>query len=157
MQAPSTSPHPADRIVMKLNLPSIDGLKSQAKHLRADLAASGTEIGHSRALEMIAHQYGYGDWNTLFAAVGNRPTCPVWIGQTVTGHFMGQAFIGTMIGVTVLPGNRYHVKIDFDEAVDVVTFDSFSNFRKRVNCIINPDGRTDAKTSNGQPHLVLDF
>ncbi|MEN8685342.1 glyoxalase superfamily protein, partial [Marivita sp.] len=42
-----------------------------------------------------------------------------------------------------------------DEPVDVVHFDSFSNFRKRVQCVVGPSGTTKEKTSNGQPHVVL--
>ena len=41
--------------------------KSMAKRLRADLAARGIEIGHSEALDLVAHQYGVRDWNTLAA------------------------------------------------------------------------------------------
>ncbi len=52
-------------------LPTLDALKSQAKRLRTELAHAGTELGHSRALELMAKQYGYKDWNTLHAAVGN--------------------------------------------------------------------------------------
>jgi hypothetical protein len=136
---------------------TLEGLKQQAKSLRADMAADGLEISHSRALEMVAHQLGYKDWNTLHAKLGNRPTCPVWLGQTVVGTYLGQDFIAEVIGVRALPGNRFHVQLHFDEAVDVVTFDSFSNFRKRVNCTITPDGVTEAKTSDGRPHLVLDL
>jgi len=75
----------------------------------------------------------------------------------VTGKFLGQAFIGEVLSVRSLPGGRYHLWIDFDQAVDVVTFDSFSNFRKRVQATIDDHGRTAAKTSDGQPHLVLDL
>ncbi|MEP3278708.1 MAG: glyoxalase superfamily protein [Stappiaceae bacterium] len=140
------------------HLPSIDSLKSQAKRLRAELTATGTEIGHGRSLELLAHQHGYKDWNTLHAAVGNRPpTCPVELGQTVSGQYLGQAFTGEVIAVQTLsaPG-LFRVTFDFDEPVDVVTFDSFSAFRKRVSCFIDSDGVTKEKTSDGRPQLKLD-
>jgi Glyoxalase superfamily protein len=40
--------------------------------------------------------------------------------------------------------------------VDVVTFDSFSNFRKRVWGVVGPLGESREKTSDGQPHLVIE-
>jgi hypothetical protein len=134
-----------------------EALKSRAKRLRVSLAADGHDITHSRALEMVAKEEGFRDWNTLFASLGNRPGCPVWLGQTVTGTFMGQPFIAVVRSVRTLPGERYHVTLDFDEAVDVVTFDSFSNMRKRVQNVITSDGRSVARLSNGQPHLILDL
>jgi catechol 2,3-dioxygenase-like lactoylglutathione lyase family enzyme len=42
--------------------------KQQAKRLRTSLAERGTEVTHSEALELVAHQYGARDWNTLAAA-----------------------------------------------------------------------------------------
>ena len=39
--------------------------------------------------------------------------------------------------------------------VDVVTFDSFSNYRSRVSKVIGADGRSFDTTSDGVPHLVL--
>ncbi|WP_191907810.1 glyoxalase superfamily protein [Nocardioides cynanchi] len=41
--------------------------KSMARRLRADLAQRGVELSHSEALEIVAHQYGVRDWNTLAA------------------------------------------------------------------------------------------
>ena len=49
--------------------------KNQAKRLRTSLADRGVEITHSEALELVAHQYGARDWNTLAAQppTGERP------------------------------------------------------------------------------------
>ena len=41
--------------------------KSMARRLRADLAARDVSLSHSEALELVAHQYGARDWNTLAA------------------------------------------------------------------------------------------
>lgn len=41
--------------------------KSMAKRLRADLAARDVTVSHGEALELVAHQYGVRDWNTLAA------------------------------------------------------------------------------------------
>ena len=45
--------------------------------------------------------------------------------------------------------------LELDQPVDVVTFDSFSNWRSRVTKVIGPDGRSFDTTSDGMPHLVL--
>lgn len=140
-------------------LPGINALKQQAKRLRAELEAGGNAISHSHSLELLAHQYGFKDWNTLYAKLGNRlPACPVWPGQRVRGEYLGRPFDGEVTGVQQMatPG-RYRVTFEFDEPVDVVTFDSFSNFRKRVSCYIDKDGRTAEKTSNGRRQLELHF
>jgi hypothetical protein len=49
------------------------------------------------------------------------------------------------------------VRLDLDHPVDVVTFDSFSNLRKRIRGTVGPDGRSKEITSDGTPHLVLDL
>ncbi len=141
---------------MNGSLPSLDNLKAQAKRLRTTLSEDGTAISHSKSLELIAHQYGFRDWNTLHAAVGNRPPAgPVVLGQRVKGTYLGQPFDGEVIGVQALSAGRFRVTFDFDEPVDVVTFESFSAFRKRVSCTVDAQGRTTEKTSNGQPQLML--
>lgn len=141
-------------------LPSIDALKDQAKRLRARFTDDSQVLSHSRALELIAAQYGFRDWNTLHAAVGNRPPFNPWmLGSRVRGHYLGQPFDAEVLGVqavTSQPG-RYRMVLHFDEPVDVVTFDSFSAFRQRVNCTVDETGRTAAKTSNGRPHLELEW
>ncbi|WLS07375.1 glyoxalase superfamily protein [Shinella sumterensis] len=141
-------------------LPSIDTLKDQAKRLRARFADEMQPVSHSRALELIAAQYGFRDWNTLHAAVGNRPPFNPWmLGSRVRGTYLGQPFDAEVIGVQALtsqPG-RYRMTLHFDTPVDVVTFDSFSAFRQRVNCTVDETGRTLEKTSNGRPHLELEW
>ncbi|MGE6782666.1 glyoxalase superfamily protein [Ensifer adhaerens] len=141
-------------------LPSLDALKDQAKRLRARLASEGETIGHSRALELIAAQYRYRDWNTLHAAVGNRPPFNPWmLGARVKGHYLGQPFEGEILGVQAVaaqPG-RYRLKMKFDTPVDVVTFESFSAFRQRVTATVDESGRTVEKTSNGIPQLELEW
>lgn len=140
-------------------LPSIEDLKAQAKRLRTQLESDGQPVGHGRSLELVAHQYGFKNWNTLHAAVGNRPPpCPVVLGQRVRGRYLDQRFAGEVIAVRALtPPGRFRITLLFDDPVDVVTFESFSAFRSRVNCTIDNRGVTAEKTSNGQPHLRLDF
>ena len=139
-----------------LPLPGIDALKAQAKRLRKSLEAEGNFISHSEALELVAQQYGYRDWNTIHAACGNRPASPLSLGAQVSGEYLGQSFRGTIIGLSQLgDGARYRVTLDLDEAVDVVTFESFSAWRKRINGTVGRDGVSAARTSNGRPHLEI--
>ena len=49
---------------------SLARAKDLAKLLRSDLAAAGIDVPHSLALELIAHQHGAKDWNTLAATAG---------------------------------------------------------------------------------------
>lgn len=139
------------------SLPSLEALKTQARALRASLAAQSREVSHSQALELIAAAQGYRDWNTLHAAIGNGPRPPVQVGQRVRGSYLGQAFNAEVIGVAAISDGCYRVTLDFDEAVDVVVFDSFSNFRKRVNKVVDPSGISLDRTSDGRPHLILEL
>ena len=141
-------------------LPALDALKDQAKRLRKRFTDDGQAIGHARALELIAAQYGFRDWNTLHAAVGNRPPFNPWmLGARVRGHYLGQPFDAEVRGVQALsaePG-RYRLTLHFDEPVDVVTFESFSAFRQRVSCTVDETGRSRERTSDGRPHLELEW
>ncbi len=144
---------------MTPTLPSKEALKEQAKRLRASLDAAGHRIGHSQALETVARQHGFRDWNTLSAkARSQQVQTPVQVGEKVSGHYLGQRFTGQVIGISSLAAaDRYRVTIRFDEPVDVVTFDSFSAYRHRVQTVIDGSGTTLQKTSNGKPHLQLDL
>lgn len=138
---------------------SIESLKEQARRLRASLAGNGESVSHSRALELVARQHGFRDWNTAHASLGNRPAGPpVELGASASGRYLGQPFTARVIGVEAqLAPGRWKIVLQFDEPVDVVTFDSFSAFRSRVSATVDADGRTTEKTSNGVPHLALDL
>ena len=49
--------------------------KQMAKRLRAELAQRGLEVTHGQALELVAHQHGHADWNTM-SALPALPTAP---------------------------------------------------------------------------------
>ena len=139
---------------------SLDQLKQQAKHLRSSLAGSGKAINHGEALELLAHQHGFKNWNVLHAAIGNQPPlpaskAPINLGDVVDGRYLGRDFTGEVIGVAAVTGDRYRVTLNFNEPVDVVTFDSFSAYRKRVTCTVDRHGNTVEKTSNGRPHMQI--
>ena len=136
-------------------IPSRDVLKAQAKRLRTDLAARGQQISHAAALETIAHQWGARDWNTLSAQAktGHDGWTP---GQRVSGHYLGHAFTGVIKSARLSAGGFWSLAIRFDEAIDVVTSAHFTSFRKQVMATVNGKGVSPQKTSDGQPHMVLD-
>ena len=142
---------------MPNRLPSIPALKKQAKHLRSALEDSGQALSHATALEIVAKQHGFRDWNTICARTVEYPSaCPFHIDDRVSGEYFGQPFGGRIRGVEALSkGKFFRTYIEFDEAVDVVTFDSFSAFRKRVMCVVDALGRSPYKRSDGVRQLRL--
>ncbi|TCT44553.1 glyoxalase superfamily protein [Martelella mediterranea] len=141
-----------------LPLPSLEAIKDQAKRLRTRLAQENEAISHARALELVAAQYGFRDWNTLHAKAGNRPPLNPWaLGTRVSGSYLGHAFDAEIISAQMLADHprRYRLTLKFDEPVDVVAFDSFSSMRRRINCTVDETGRSAARTSDGRPHVEL--
>lgn len=62
-----------------------------------------------------------------------------------------------MVSSQVLRPGWFRLVLDFDEPVDVVSFDSFSNFRKRVRAVVGPDGHSKERTSDGVPQMQLEM
>lgn len=142
---------------MSMPIMSLDDLKSQARSLRQALTASGHAVSHSQSLELLARQMGHRDWNTLHATVGNTQPSPYQLGQQIRGTYLGQRFTGEIIGLREMAdGARYHVTLRFDAPVDVIRFESMTNLRSQITAIVDRRGVTAEKTSDGQPHLVLD-
>lgn len=132
----------------------IGELKAQAKRLREKLRGTGVDLSHAQSLELVAHQHGVRDWNTLHAMAGNR--MHLRVGDRVKGTYLGQTFTAEIRGLTVLgDGAHRRITLQFDAPVDVVTFDSFSSFRQRVSGEVGWDGRSTRRTSNGEPQLVV--
>ncbi|MEF2553912.1 glyoxalase superfamily protein [Aurantimonas sp. A2-1-M11] len=131
--------------------------KAQARRLRAGLADGGHELTHSASLELVARQHGFRDWNTLSAqAARSRSVAELTIGSPVAGRYLGHDFTGELIALHALSrSGRYRATIHFDAPVDVVAFDSFSAFRRRVTVTIDGAGATAEKTSDGRPHMQL--
>ena len=133
---------------------SIGELKEQAKRLRKRLQDTGVKLSHSEALELLAHQHGARDWNTLHSMAGNR--MQLRVGDRVEGRYLGQPFTAEIRGLTILgDGSHRRVTLQFDAPVDVVQFDSFSAYRQRVTGEIGWDGRSTRHTSNGEPQLTI--
>lgn len=136
----------------------IDDLKQQARRLRLAMADRGTPVAHGTALELIARQHGARDWNTLSARAraGDADAAPFAVGDRVAGRYLDQPFAGRILSLAVTPTQGlYKLQIHFEQPVDVVTFESFSAFRRRITAVVNARGVSPRKTSNGLPHLVL--
>ncbi|MGJ8562164.1 MAG: glyoxalase superfamily protein [Alphaproteobacteria bacterium] len=145
--------------ISKHQLPSLKIVKELAKRLRSDLADDDTSISHSKSLELISHQLGFKDWNTLHFAIGNRPTSrPINVGDILNGRYLGQSFEAEVLGVKSMAGaSRFRLTLDLLDPIDVVKFDSFSSMRKRISCTVNRDGISAEKTSNGKPQIKLEL
>lgn len=142
---------------MNTQLPSAAQAKDQAKRLRAKMAEDGASIGHAKSLELVAHQHGFRDWNTMFAAIGNGPSKGWAVGDKVSGTYLSQRFTGHVVSISITKPGWFRLELQLDEAVDVVTFDGFSNFRSRIRGVIGPKGHSLERTSDGQAHLQIDF
>lgn len=142
---------------MSGQLPTVAEAKRQAKRLREQLDRQGTPVSHGNALELVAHQHGFRDWNAFHAAMGNRPPEGWAPGDRVEGSYLSQAFSATIVAVEMVRPGWFRLVLDLDEAVDVVTFDSFSNFRTRIRGVVGPEGHSRERTSDGLPQLRLDL
>ena len=58
--------------------------KHMAKQLRTSLAATEHDISHSAALELVAQQLGYKDWNTASARLPDETAAPAIAFERVT-------------------------------------------------------------------------
>lgn len=134
----------------------IERAKRQARELRAKSAKDNQPISHGKALELTARELGFRDWNTAAARLSNHPDIAVQVGDHVRGTYLKQPFTGRILSVTEQgQGAYYQLSLDLDEPVDVVTFDNFSSYRKRVQGRVNARGDSPSKTSDGEPHLSI--
>lgn len=135
---------------------TIEEAKAHAKSLRRGLAEDGTVLSHAQALELVARQNGARDWNTLSARLAKADSAPApfHCQQRVQGWYLGQAFKGEITALSC-SGSHYSVTVRFDEPVDTVTFDSFSNMRRVVRGVVDLKGYSVRKTSNGTSHLIF--
>lgn len=142
---------------MKTQLPSAVEAKAQAKRLRTRMAEDGASIGHARSLELVAHQHGFRDWNTMLAAIGNGPPKGWSIGDKVSGTYLSQSFTARVVAISIVKPGWFRLELRLDEAVDVVKSDDFSNFRSRIRGVVGPKGHSAERTSDGQAHLQIDL
>jgi hypothetical protein len=78
------------------------------------------------------------------------------LGDEVRGKYLGQSFIGRIVALSQIALNL-NVSIQLDMAIDTVRFESFSNMRRRIRGVIGPDGRSEQKTSDDLPVLIVDL
>ena len=142
---------------MSRSLPSLAGAKALAKSLRLEKAKGGNEMSHAAALELIAHQHGYRDWNAFHAAIRDLAPEAWQTGGRVSGRYLSQPFTATVASCEALKPGWFRLVLDLDEAVDVVRFESFSNMRKQLRVVVGPNGETKERTSDGVPHLILNL
>ena len=134
---------------------TIRDLKAEAKQYRSHTHLDGVSITHGAALEYVAQRHGFRDWNTASAILG-RNARTLSIGQRVSGRYLGHPFNGEVRGLRKYGQSEMQVEIEFDSAIDVVRFNSFSSFRARVSGVVYEDGRSLETISTGEPHLVID-
>ena len=142
---------------MKRELVTLGQAKDDAKQLRKLAAETGKKIGHAQALEQIAHQNGFRDWNALCAAISDQPPAGWEKGGKVTGRYLSHPFTATVISVSLARPGWYQLELILDSPVDVVTSTEFSNSRKRLRGVIGPKGHSKERTSDGAPHLQIDL
>jgi len=144
-------------MTFSLDTPSAATLKAEAKALRSERALSGSPISHGEALEEVAHRHGYRDWNTAAAAIPDRVAGPVQVGQRVSGAYLGQPFLGLVIGVNLMGDmQHYAVTVKFDQPVNVSRSELMGPiWRQRVRSTVDLRGISISHTSDGEPHMRI--
>jgi hypothetical protein len=144
-------------MTFSLDTPSTASLKAEAKALRADKALAGTPISHGTALEEVARAHGYRDWNTASASIPERVASPVQVGQRVKGTYLGNAFMGLVIGVKLLADmQHYEVTVKADQPIDVSKSKLMGPiYRHRIRATVDLNGVSMSRTSDGEPHLRI--
>ena len=127
--------------------------KARARQIKSE---HGPKMPLSAALEQVAREMGFRDWNTASARLSNMPEAAWQVGERVSGYYLKRPFSGRIHGVReLLDGAGYEVTLHFDEPVDVVDWESFSAHRQRVTAKVSPEGMSWARTSDGVPHLTV--
>jgi Glyoxalase superfamily protein len=146
---------PKDRsMTYSLDTLSIQTLKTEAKALREERGPTGAPLTHGAALEEVARRHGYRDWNTASAALPQRFSVPVQVGQRVQGTYLSRPFTGLVVAMKLLSDMRHcEVTVAFDKPVNVSKFASMVHNRQRVTATVGPDGISPAHTSDGEPHM----
>lgn len=137
-----------------LNIPN---LKAQARRYRAVHEGQGKPTSHSRALELVARQNGFRDWNTA-AAQGRTVPVPSRFraGTSINGRYLGVSFSATVLASSQLDDATIRVTLDLWEPIDPVTSMKFSSLRKRISGTIGVDGKSVDRISTGAPVLEIE-
>ncbi|WP_417844573.1 glyoxalase superfamily protein [Thalassospira sp.] len=163
-QTPPDQPmmKPADGTPKNFSNDAADGLKTQAKRLRAALANRDVMVSHAGSLELMAQSYGFRDWNTALAMTRRNSTAisieDLGIGKRFAGSYLGHAVSGKILGLTRTPvGGVYRIEVHLDHAVDVVASKHFSGFRQRIAARINKDCEPVLASGQRGPGLSVDL
>ena len=161
-------PH-ADETALVAALPSRAHVKQMAGRLRSALKARSIDVGYSMSLELLAQQFGFRNWNILSSKLPDDSAAsddgaeakpllfPVMVGQRFEGRYKGTSFACTLLGITLTRNGLAKVVLHLDVPLDVVTFESFSSHRTRLQMIIDPEGYscTALGKPDGRFHLFL--
>lgn len=135
---------------------SAQTLKAEAKALREERFRAGETLSQGAALEAVARNHGYRDWNTARASVPDRVAVPFQVGNKVSGRYLDQPFVGRLIGVQLHGDMRhYTVTILFDTPVNVTPTFTFAALRHRVMSTVDIHGISPALSGNGHPQMVI--
>lgn len=141
---------------MSQTITTIAQAKTRARTLKSEASDKGMPMTHSQALERVAIELGFRDWNTASSRLSNRPAIPCHVGDRVSGLYLKKPFAGHVHAIRELAGGAwFEVSLHFDKPVDVVEFESFSALRQRVTATISAEGVSWARTSDGYPHLEI--
>jgi hypothetical protein len=113
------------------------------------MAEDGAQVGDAKSLELVTHQHGFRDWNTMLAVIGNGPPKGWAIGDKVNGTYLSLPFTGHVVSVWMFKPGWFRLDLHLDEAVDVVTSAGFSIFCLRIRGVIGPKGHSIEGTSDG--------
>lgn len=130
--------------------------KKRARTLQTQARERGDTLGYQEALELVAREMGFRDWNTASALVSNYPDISLQLGDHVRGTYLKQPFTARIVSISKLGNAGHHqLALQLDEPVDVVSFNSFSAWRHHVKGTVDEAGRAISKTSDGEPHLEI--
>ncbi|MBL4894375.1 MAG: hypothetical protein JKY59_05815 [Emcibacter sp.] len=135
---------------------TLDNLKLQARRMRDHFAEKNIDLSHSAALEVLAKQHGFKDWNILSAILKISSKSVNWpeLEDRIKGTYLGHAFTGKILKLqTTHAENNRRYTIRFDKPIDVVTSRHFSNYRQRINCFL--DQSLQSVNHKGQPDNIV--
>ena len=120
---------------------TISQAKQRAKIMRKDLFSRGIKISYSQALERVAAEIGYRDWNTAVARLSNEPPFRIQVGDTVSGTYLKQPFTGQVLAVRESGGGSHFLG---GPAGKAASFRSVRRRRRRGKCLFRQRAPTAA-------------
>ncbi|MEM1077200.1 MAG: glyoxalase superfamily protein [Pseudomonadota bacterium] len=137
--------------------PSLAEAKDLAKRLRAQFASKGTAISHARALELVARQHGFRDWNTMHALLRDQTARGWTVGETVRGKYLSRPFTAEVLTVSSPSPGWAKLELRLHAPIDVVASARFSNKRRFLRGTVGPKGYSAERTSDGAPQLQINL